>query len=130
MLDEDCPFCALREEPFYEGREIVGLWPLYPVTPGHALLVTRRHVVDWFAASSSEQAELTQSISLVRAMIEREHRPLGYNIGLNCGGAAGQTVFHLHLHIVPRYGEPPSDDIEIRMITPSAEKHRKWQESL
>ncbi|MBL8199760.1 MAG: HIT family protein [Chromatiales bacterium] len=106
----DCPFCA--PEPhrvFLQTELLLGIWDNFPVSPGHALLIPRRHVVDWFQATPDEQAALAAAIAPVRALIEeraaRENRPRpdGYNVGFNAGVAAGQTVFHLHLHVIPRF---------------------------
>lgn len=116
-----CPFCQPRPwEIFHESERILGLWNAYPVTAGHALLVTRRHLPDWFAASLDEQQELTAAVGLARRAIEEKFQPEGYNVGLNCGEAAGQTVFHLHLHVLPRYSAPPASEPETRMLIPSA----------
>ncbi|MBN9415056.1 MAG: HIT family protein [Candidatus Eremiobacteraeota bacterium] len=116
-----CPFCAPKAwEVFYEGPLVLGLWNAYPVSPGHALLVTRRHVADWFSATPEEQAELMATTPLARRCIEERHRPDGYNLGLNCGEAAGQTVFHLHLHVLPRYsGARPSPHPETDSLQPA-----------
>ena len=73
------------------------------MSPGHALLILRRHVATWFDASRSEQVALIEAIDQAKSIINREHAPDGYNIGMNCGAAAGQTVFHLHVHLIPRY---------------------------
>ncbi|MCA8969332.1 MAG: DEAD/DEAH box helicase family protein [Planctomycetes bacterium] len=81
----------------------MGLWDRFPVTTGHALLVTRRHVASWFDATSEEQAELSDCIELARRAIEGKCPSVdGYNIGINVGTAAGQTVPHLHVHVIPR----------------------------
>lgn len=104
LYDEACPFCnPLPGRVFFESPLLVGLWDGFPVAPGHALLVPRRHVATWFDATREERAALTDAIDAARTAIEREHRPDGYNIGINVGAAAGQTVFHLHLHVIPRY---------------------------
>ncbi len=116
-----CPFCIPKPwEVFYEGPLVLGLWNAYPVTPGHALLVTRRHVLDWFQATAEEQAELAAAAAVARACIEEKHRPDGYNLGLNCGEAAGQTVFHLHMHVLPRYhGARPASGGETDHLIPA-----------
>lgn len=75
----------------------------YPVSPGHLLLVPRRHVADWFEATPAEQQALTEAIGSARAAILKDHQPDGFNIGINAGEAAGQTVMHLHVHVIPRY---------------------------
>jgi diadenosine tetraphosphate (Ap4A) HIT family hydrolase len=101
-----CPFC--HPDPsrvFHTGRRVIGLWDAFPVSAGHALLVPRRHVAGWFEASDEERAELTDAISIARAAILHEHRPDGFNLGVNDGRAAGQTVPHLHVHVIPRYAD-------------------------
>ena len=104
MSDSTCPFCnphATRQ--FYVGELILGLWDAYPVNPGHALLVTKRHVASWFDATDDERSELLAAVEIARRAIEgRGEQPDGFNIGVNVGEAAGQTVGHLHLHVIPR----------------------------
>lgn len=98
---------------------MLGLWNAYPVTPGHALLVTRRHVADWFTATAEEQFELAASVTAARQAIEAKHQPDGFNVGTNVGEAGGQTVFHLHLHVVPRYsGLRPRSQEETDCLIP------------
>ncbi len=75
----------------------------YPVSPGHTLVVTRRVVPDWFAASKEEQLAILALIDQVKQKLDRELKPAGYNVGFNAGQAAGQTVMHLHVHVIPRY---------------------------
>jgi diadenosine tetraphosphate (Ap4A) HIT family hydrolase len=92
-VSKDCPFCRpAADRLFHLGREVLGIWDAYPVNPGHALLVPKRHVSSWFEATTDEQRELLESIQVARAAIERDHDPDGFNIGLNIGDAAGQTV--------------------------------------
>lgn len=99
-----CPFCRVPpEQRFYDGSYVFGIWDSHPVSPGHALLITKRHAPTWFDASPEEKAELLAAIDAARAAIELSHSPDGYNIGVNVGAAAGQTVFHLHVHVIPRY---------------------------
>ena len=96
-----CSYC--HPDPgtvFHEGDLVRGLWG---GSPGHALLVTRRHVADWFTASQAEQRELSETIALVRDRILDTHAPDGFNVGINIGEAAGQSVPHLHVHVIPRY---------------------------
>lgn len=99
-----CPFCRISaDERFYDGPLVFGIWDSHPVSPGHALLIPKRHVASLFDASPEEKAELLAALDAARAEIERTHAPDGYNIGVNVGAAAGQTVFHLHVHVIPRY---------------------------
>jgi superfamily II DNA or RNA helicase/diadenosine tetraphosphate (Ap4A) HIT family hydrolase/HKD family nuclease len=91
------------ERIFLETELVIGLWDAFPVSPGHALLIPRRVVPTWFDATAKEQQALTEAITLAKKVIEKKHQPDGYNIGINAGAAAGQTVFHLHVHVIPRY---------------------------
>jgi diadenosine tetraphosphate (Ap4A) HIT family hydrolase len=106
---DPCPFC--RPDPdrvFLETEHVLGLWDGFPVSPGHALLVTRRHIPTWFDATPAEQQALSAAIATARREIEKKNQPQGYNVGFNSGEAAGQTVFHLHVHVIPRYqGDTP-----------------------
>jgi len=99
-----CPFCEVQAERiFYEGALTLGIWDGFPVSPGHALIITRRHVPSWFEATPQERIEIVSTIDEVRSMIAASHGPSGFNIGINIGEAAGQTIFHLHAHVIPRY---------------------------
>ena len=105
-----CPFCAPDQaRVFHQDDLVLGLWDGFAVSPGHALLVPRRHVAGWFDATSAEQEALTAALGVAKAAIETRHAPDGYNIGINCGAAAGQTVFHLHVHLIPRYAGDVGD---------------------
>lgn len=109
MKDKVCPFC--RPDPkriFYRGQLVLGLWDAFPVNPGHALLVPVRHVASWFDATDAERAELIAAVEIARDAILAKYKPDGFNIGVNVDTAAGQTVFHVHLHVIPRY----SGDVE------------------
>lgn len=75
----------------------------FPVSPGHCLIISRDLRADFFALLQNEKEELVQMIERVKEFIEQEYTPDGYNIGMNCGEAAGQTVFHFHCHVIPRY---------------------------
>lgn len=98
-----CPFCSpVPDRIFYQDSIIVGIWDAFPVSPGHALLVPKRHVGSWFEASLEERLALTKAIDVARFAIEENFRADGYNIGINSGEAAGQTIFHLHVHVIPR----------------------------
>jgi len=81
----------------------------YPVSPGHLLIISKKQRRDFFELSIDEQNELPQLILKAKELIENSHSPDGYNIGINCGSVAGQTVFHFHCHVIPRY-EGDMDD--------------------
>lgn len=110
MTRPGCPFCTpTADRIFHAGKLTLGLWDAFPVSPGHALLVPKRHVASWFEAASEEQAELLAGVELARLEIEKDHQPDGFNVGINIGPAAGQTVPHLHVHVIPRYSGDVAD---------------------
>ncbi len=115
-----CPFCEpARDRIFHEDPLVIALWDGFPVSPGHALIVPRRHVPTWFDANAEEQAAILGTIDRVREEILRRYQPDGFNIGINVGEAAGQTVFHLHLHVIPRYrGDVPNPRGGVRRVIP------------
>lgn len=90
-----------------------------PVSPGHTLIVPKRHIASIFEATNDEVAALWDALKLVRTQLLKEFSPDGFNIGINDGLAAGQTILHLHIHIIPRYrGDMPDPRGGIRWIFP------------
>ena len=81
----------------------------FPVSPGHTLIIPKRHVASFFEVTDAERADLMSLLAAARDDLDREFHPAGYNIGINDGAAAGQTVPHLHIHLIPRY-EGDRDD--------------------
>jgi len=75
----------------------------YPVSPGHSLVVSRRHVADVFELAEVEIGAMLRLIQSTRERIDQSHSPAGYNVGVNVGRHAGQTVMHVHIHVIPRY---------------------------
>lgn len=99
----------------------------FPVSPGHALLIPRRHLGSFFDLNKDERADLLDLLDAVTQVITSEYGPQGYNVGFNDGSAAGQTVMHFHLHVIPRYpGDVPDPRGGIRWIFPT--KARYWEE--
>src|SRR5262245_43465384 len=108
--EPECLFCTPdSSRVFLETELVLGLWDAFPVADGHALLLARRHVASWFDASDSERQALTEAIHVARQEILRRFAPDGFNIGVNVGEAAGQTIAHLHIHVIPRYRGDVSD---------------------
>jgi superfamily II DNA or RNA helicase/diadenosine tetraphosphate (Ap4A) HIT family hydrolase len=121
VTQASCPFCGPPiDNIFYTAERVLGLWDAFPVSPGHALLIPRRHVAGWFDATAEERGELLQAIEVAKARIDKRLKPDGYNIGINVGRAAGQTVFHLHVHVIPRYsGDVPDPRGGVRYVIPN-----------
>ena len=92
----------------------------FPVNPGHTLVVPRRHVDGLFELSVEEQAALWRLLPEVKQRLDARHSPAGYNIGVNVGAAAGQTVGHVHIHLIPRYaGDVEDPRGGVRWVVPA-----------
>ena len=99
-----CFFCCVpAERVLYEDDLVMVLRDGFPVTPGHSLVVPRRHVQSWFDATEQEQIQLMRALSWARGDLQIELQPDAFNIGINDGPIAGQSVPHLHIHLIPRY---------------------------
>lgn len=103
-MNHDCPFCNLSRPLIVENEVVRAFWDGSPASPGHALVIPRAHIPTWVDADSAIHHAMTDAVpAVIQAIQARGLRPDGYNIGVNVGAAAGQTVFHLHMHIIPRY---------------------------
>jgi diadenosine tetraphosphate (Ap4A) HIT family hydrolase len=97
----------------------------FPVSPGHSLVVLKRHVASYFEVTHEERLALMELLDQARAAAEHEFHPDGYNVGINDGPAAGQTVPHLHVHLVPRFmGDVADPRGGVRWVIP--EKADYW----
>jgi diadenosine tetraphosphate (Ap4A) HIT family hydrolase len=97
----------------------------YPVSPGHSLIVPKRHTGSFFTLSEQERLALLALLDQAKVVAEAELRPDGYNIGINDGPAAGQTVPHLHIHLIPRFeGDQADPRGGVRWVIP--EKADYW----
>lgn len=101
-MENKCIFCN-REELILENELAWARYDKYPVSPGHLLIISRRHVQSIFDTTPEERQALSELMEEAKALLDKKYRPDGYNIGVNCGEAAGQTVMHLHIHLIPRY---------------------------
>ncbi len=91
----------------------------FPVSPGHTLVVPRRLVATWFDATREEHLAILDLVDEVKRALDRELEPGGYNVGFNAGAAAGQTVMHLHVHVIPRFaGDVPDPRGGVRCVIP------------
>lgn len=92
-----------EENRVYQGEHFFMIYDGFPVSDGHILIVSNEVKRDYFSLNKEEQGELTELINKAKEIIEESNQPDGYNIGMNCGSAAGQTVDHFHCHVIPRY---------------------------
>jgi diadenosine tetraphosphate (Ap4A) HIT family hydrolase len=121
----DCPFCG---EPtvVIENELAFAHYDSYPVNPGHCLVITRRHVAEYFQATAEEKAAILALVDEMKTIIDAEYKPDGYNIGVNIGEAAGQSVPHIHIHMIPRYwGDVENPRGGVRGVIPHRQKYVK-----
>ena len=106
----DCPFCTIGADRIVIETELCfAVRDGYPVSPGHTLIVPRRHVDSFFATTPAERTALLDMLDRAKEQVVEEFSPDGFNMGINDGAAAGQTVMHLHLHLVPRFAGDQDD---------------------
>lgn len=118
-MNQACPFCT-PEEIILSNDLAIAIYDRYPVNAGHMLIIPRRHVEEYWASTPEERQALGDLVEDCKKHIDKLFRPDGYNIGINCGEAAGQTVMHLHVHLIPRYtGDIDNPRGGVRGVIPS-----------
>ena len=123
----DCPFCK-DQEIVLENELAYADYDTYPVTPGHCLIITRRHVAEYFQATAEEKTAIWALVDEMKIVIDRDYNPDGYNVGVNIGAAAGQSVPHVHIHMIPRYtGDMENPRGGVRGVIPHKQKYQKRQ---
>lgn len=100
----ECPFCRLgNDKIIFQDDLVMTIRDGYPVSLGHSLIIPKRHIPSLFDATDEEQMALLGSLTRAKIELSQQYAPDGYNIGINDGLSAGQTVMHLHIHLIPRY---------------------------
>ncbi|MEA3363246.1 MAG: HIT family protein [Thermodesulfobacteriota bacterium] len=124
----DCSFCQLDPSKHLFSNDLaIVIADGFPVSRGHSLLIPRRHFPSLFEASEEERAALWKLLDQTRDYLMTQYRPDGFNIGINDGISAGQTVMHLHIHLIPRYSGDTADPRGgIRWIMPDMAPY--WRE--
>lgn len=118
----ECPFCSLSKEAelIVESAQAYSIFDKYPVNSGHALIIPKRHVSDYFELSFKEQSSCIFMMNKVKDLIQNRFNPDGFNIGLNVGEIAGQIVNHVHIHLIPRFkGDVVDPKGGVRGVIPS-----------
>jgi superfamily II DNA or RNA helicase/diadenosine tetraphosphate (Ap4A) HIT family hydrolase len=120
-MTELCPFCdPVRPEVLFEDDLVIAAYDGFPVADGHCLVIPKRHYSSWFEATRAEQLAILDAIDRCKKIVEADFTPDGWNVGINIGKAAGQTIAHLHVHLIPRYLSDVSDPTGgVRAVIPS-----------
>jgi diadenosine tetraphosphate (Ap4A) HIT family hydrolase len=122
-----CQFCALlanHELHVFENEFVYAIRDHFPVTKGHTLIIPKRHIETVFEADAGEFAAIGEALKAIKADLDAKYHPDGYNIGINNGVYAGQTVMHLHVHLIPRYqGDSDRPRGGVRGIIPGKQEY-------
>ena len=127
-MNSQCPFCNVVEDRVVlENDGAIAILDGFPISLGHMLIIPKNHVSSLFQLDQSQQLLVISLLEEAYKYLNSEYKPDGFNIGINDGVAAGQTVPHLHIHIVPRYENDQKDPRGgVRLIFP--DKARYWEE--
>ncbi|MFD1549104.1 HIT family protein [Levilactobacillus fuyuanensis] len=124
MIKADCIFCQ-KDELVLENELAKAFWDLHPVREGHLLIVPKQHYATYFEVPAETRQAMDALTFVAKDFLDDKFHPAGYNIGINVNAAAGQTVQHAHIHLIPRYeGDVKDPRGGIRKMIPRAV--RKW----
>lgn len=120
---EECLFCKWKDEKekiVLENELAFAVFDEFAVSKGHMIFMTKRHVKDFFETTKEERIAIFELIDEAKKIIDKKYKPTGYNIGMNCGVSAGQSVMHIHTHLIPRYnGDVENPRGGVRGVIPS-----------
>ena len=118
-VPEECIFCRPQREILAENAHAIAVFDSFPVSPGHSLILPRRHVATVWELDETEYAACYALVRVLKPVLEARFRPDGFNVGVNCGEAAGQSVWHAHIHVIPRFtGDTPNPKGGVRHVIP------------
>ena len=110
----NCIFCLISPDRYLaENEYFFAIRDIYPITKGHSLIISKRHTPDFFTLQPEEMTALLEMSRIMRNLLDEELHPEAYNLLMNCGSAAHQSIFHFHLHFIPRYHK---DGLSLRAI--------------
>ena len=126
-MTKNCPFCSIPQDRIIDSNEMgFVIRDGFPISPGHTLIIPKRHVSSFFEISQEERESLLKLLDQAKKVTDQEFKPDSYNIGINDGAEAGQTVPHLHIHLIPRFKDDQEDPRGgVRWIIP--EKAKYWK---
>lgn len=123
----DCPFCNInnaKDDIVWESKYSIAILDRYPVSAGHTLVIPKRHIKSYFDLTQDEVTDLWSMVNDVKEALNYMYEPDGYNIGINIGEAAGQTIPHCHIHVIPRYKGDVEDPLGgVRGVIPEKQKY-------
>lgn len=121
-ITQYCRFCQIKHLPVtLEYNTVFAIRDTSPVSPGHMLIIPRRHCIDYFEMTRQERCDTHETIKILKnEILETDATVTGFNLGINCGESSGQTIFHAHVHLIPRRkNDTPSPRGGVRGVIPS-----------
>lgn len=121
----ECPFCQIEPEKYlFKNKYCFAIYDKFPVSKGHILIIPFRHFSSFFDATIEEKLALLDLLEVCKKHLDENFKPDGYNIGVNIGAEAGQTIFHLHVHLIPRYkGDVEDPTGGVRGVIPDKRRY-------
>ena len=123
----ECVFCNQfipNKDSLFENELALAYFDEFPVSTGHMLIITKRHAKTFFDITKEEQIAVIELLNKCKKYIDEKYNPDGYNVGLNCGELAGQSVMHIHMHLIPRYkGDVENPRGGVRGVIPSKKNY-------
>ena len=125
-VNNPCLFCNLPDNLKIQAENDLAfaVFDGFPVNPGHVLVIPKRHVANYFELTKNELRAIQELLFLMKSRVEKEFHPDGFNIGINVGECAGQSVFHVHVHLIPRFkGDVENPRGGVRGVIPAKQKY-------
>ena len=124
-MNKNCIFCNIEQERVLAENELCfAIRDGFPVSDGHTLIIPKRHVANYFDLTDEEVMAMQVMMKKLKSQLDTELSPDAYNIGINVNEAAGQTVFHVHMHLIPRYkGDVENPRGGVRGVIPDKQKY-------
>lgn len=125
MSKTDCVFCSISQDRVIAQNHLCfAIYDGFPVSRGHVLIIPKRHVADYFGLTEEELMAMHQMMRELKIKLDANFSPDGYNVGVNVNEAAGQTVFHVHMHLIPRYkGDVENPRGGVRGVIPNKQRY-------
>lgn len=124
----ECVFCNVvikkNKEIIAQNDSCLALFDEFPVNDGHILIISKRHVTTFFDLTKEEQYDIIDLLNECKLIVDSIYKPQGYNVGLNCGADAGQSIMHVHMHLIPRYtGDVENPRGGVRGVIPNKKSY-------
>lgn len=122
-----CPFCNIdpQREIIIDSQSAFSIYDKFPVSQGHALIIPKRHVADYFELFSEEQSYCWELVNKTKQILQKKYNPDGFNVGINVNIEAGQTIPHVHIHLIPRYkGDVKDPEGGVRGVIPEKKAYQ------